>query len=69
MNEINELMKEMSNVHKVKEIACELEEALTKFEMSHEMYHAHLIDEDDMQESESNCEVERRRACDCREKN
>lgn len=70
VNELNDLLKSVSsaNVDRVKQVGREFEDVVEKFELAQETYHAQLTDEDDIQESDAYCEVERRRAFDLRER-
>ncbi|CAB3981723.1 PREDICTED: uncharacterized protein LOC107351089, partial [Paramuricea clavata] len=61
MNEITELIKDISNVQQVQSVYCEFEEASRKFFLAHKNYHSKLTDEDDLAECIAYYEAEVRR--------
>ncbi|CAB4034694.1 Hypothetical predicted protein [Paramuricea clavata] len=61
MNEITELIKDISNVQQVQSAYCEFEEASRKFFLAHKNYHSKLTDEDDLAESIAYYEAEQQK--------
>ncbi|KAK3698421.1 hypothetical protein QZH41_001197 [Actinostola sp. cb2023] len=54
----------LQNLDKIRMKLPELDRAMNSFEAAHEIYHQHLKDEDDLEESCEYYEAEKRRVCD-----
>ena len=63
MNEIDELIGSVDNLERVQSVYNDFKELVRKFSCAHQTYHANLVDEDDVQESEAYYSVEVRRTC------